>query len=195
MKKLVSHNPNYEYCSQVSTINFIDWASIIEDISTKTGVAITTDPDRWDLSNPSYGEIYRMWEKASFNKKSIKWINYYPGEHFPKETIDRISHYLNVSVHRSWISRIDPGYFAPWHWDVDDNETEYLSKGTPIRYSVSMDQPSMGHIFILGSDYIINSKQGATFEWNDYREWHAGINGGLTPKYMLHLLAYKDVLV
>lgn len=177
-------------CAFLNSFKRVDWNDIIKSLSSQEGVAVTTDPDRWNLDNSEYSKIHQMWLNANFNPASVKWTNYYPGKHFSEEVTKSAAKYLRVNVHRSWISRVDPGYYSPWHWDVDDNEAEYRAKGQPKRYSIMMDPPAMGHIFILGKDYIYDVPQGSIFKWNDYKEWHAGINAGLTPKYMFHLLAY-----
>jgi len=177
-------------CIFLNSFKRVNWNEVITSLDKIDGVPVTTDPARWNLDNSEYSKIYKMWNDSKFNPASIKWTNYYPGTHFDESITASAAKYLRVNVHRSWISRVDPGYYAPWHWDVDDNEEEYLSKGQPKRYSIMMDPPAMGHIFILGNDYIYNVPQGTIFKWNNYKEWHAGINAGLTPKYMFHLLAY-----
>lgn len=169
----------------------MDWSNIINSLSTQEGTSITTDPSYWNSDNPEYGEIYKLWKSADFNEKSIKWINYYPDKNYSKNIETEISASLNVSPLRSWISRIDPGYYAPWHWDIDDNIEEYKAKGPILRYTVFIDKPQMGHIFILSDKYYFNIETGTTLEWPNYSDWHAGINGGLAPYYMFHLLGHK----
>lgn len=179
-----------EECAYLNTFNRLDWNEVIISISNQLGTAITPDPKIWNLENPEYKKIYEMWQDANFNNASIKWINYYPNLNFSEDVTNSVAKYLRINVHRSWISRIDPGYYAPWHWDIDEDEKEYLSKGQPKRYSIMMNPPSMGHILILGKDYIFDVPQGAIFKWYNYKNWHSGINAGLTPYYMLHILGY-----
>ena len=163
-----------------------DLTKLVESLS--NGVPVTTDPSRWNLDTTGYADILKMWQSANFNPNAIKWTNYYD---YDQAFTDDVAKYLRLTgVHRSWISCVDPGYYSPWHWDVDDNETEYLTKGPIKRYSIMLDAPAMGHIFILGDDYLYNTPQGSIFKWNNYKDWHAGINAGLTPKYMFHLLGY-----
>ncbi len=169
----------------------IQWSDLIIDLQNKQGVEVTTNPEYWNLDTPGYSEIYKMWQDANFNKNSIKWTNYYPGTHFAQELVDDVAFYLRLTgVHRSWISRVDSGFIAPWHWDVDDNESAYLEKGPIKRYSVIMGNPTLGHIFILGDDYIYNVPWGSIFKWNNYKEWHSGINAGMCPKFMFHIIGY-----
>jgi len=173
----------------MNSLNKIDWAELIASLD--TGVDITPDLSKWNLDTPGYMDIYKMWQDANFNPASIKWTNYYPEKNYPQELVDKIAAALDLDgIHRSWISRVDPGYFAPWHWDVDDNEQDYLLYGKIRRYSIMLSGPVLGHIFILGDKYYYNSPEGLVVEWNDYKEWHSGINAGMKPKYMLHLIGY-----
>lgn len=168
------------------------WDKIIDSLSLEQGVDVVFDKSRWNLNTPGYTDVYQLWKDSNFNENSIKWINYYPTKHYDKNIIDDLANHLKVETIRSWISRIDPGYFAPWHWDIDDKETEYLSKGNLIRFSCFIERPSMGHVFILGDQYYFNVPQGTLIKWSNYKDWHCGINGGLTSKFMLHLLAYSS---
>ena len=178
-------------CAFLNTFKRIDWNSLISDLKLQKGELITTDPSRWNSDTSEYGRIYQMWQSANFNPSSIKWINYYPDKHYSKKLINDIQSYLRLSgIHRTWISRVDPGYYAPWHWDIDDNIDLYIEKGIPKRYSIMIGESFPGQIFIIGQDHIYNSPQGSIFKWNNYREWHCGINASMNPKYMLHLLAY-----
>ena len=198
MKDQKLHNPtsyfdtnllNLKNSVFLNSYHRVDWNKVIKELP-RDGVEITTDPSKWNMDNPEYAKIYRLWTESNFNISAVKWINYYPGKHFPEQLVNDIARYLRVNVHRAWISRIDPGYFAPWHWDADDNAAEYLTKGIPKRYSIILCPPTHGHIFIINNDYIYNVPQGSIFKWNNYQDWHSGINAGMIPKYMLHLLAY-----
>lgn len=174
----------------VGSITSIDWDQCVEKLATLKGIDVTTDPTRWNLDNAGYTEIYNNWKEANFNHNAIKWTNYYPDQHFSNSIIDQIATYLDIKVHRAWISKIDPGYFAPWHWDVDDNESEYLKKGSIKRYSCFIKEPAHGHIFVVGDQYLFNEPKGGIYKWRNYKEWHSGINAGMSPKYMLHILGY-----
>ncbi len=169
----------------------IDWDTVINQVHSQEGTSVTTDPSYWDTNNPHYGEVYRLWNEAKFNHQSIKWINYYPVKNYDKIIETTVAQNLNVNPIRSWISRIDPGYYAPWHWDIDDKEEEYKQLGNLVRYTVFIDKPKLGQVFILTDKYYFEIEQGTTLEWPNYTDWHIGINGGLSPYYMFHLLGYK----
>lgn len=166
-----------------------DWHLIINDL--KEGNTVSVDPERWNLGNPEYRKILDIWKNANFNLSSIKWTNYYPGIHFSSDVEKNVSEYIGFRhVHRSWISKIDPGFMAPWHWDVDDNEDEYLRNGPIIRYTVMIEDMAHGHILIVGDEHYYNQKQNTTIKWQNHREWHSGINAGMTPNYLFHILGY-----
>lgn len=193
-------NPNAGYDKRLLTLvhgvylhNFrrVDWDSLLESLKDKEGSTVSTDPARWNSENTQYSVIEKMWKDNNVNPDSIKWTNYYPGKDFDSKIVDEVAKYLRLEgVHRSWISRVDPGYYAARHWDIDDHEQEYLAKGPIKRYSVFLNKPTIGHVFILEDEYLYNMAQGSIVKWNNHNMWHTGINGGLSPKYMLHILGY-----
>jgi hypothetical protein len=171
-------------------MNDIDyWDSIVTSLIGQEGSAVTTDPARWDLDNPGYNEIFAIWNKAKFNPGAIRWINYYPDQHYPRSVENKVAKFLNLAhVHRSWISRLDPGFIAPWHCDRDENEKEYSTHGTIIRCTVIIKKFAKGHLFILNDEYHYKQEVGTAIVWPNHLDWHAGINGGLEPNFMLHIL-------
>lgn len=162
----------------------INWNLIIDNL--KDGSVVTIDPTRWRMSNPEYKQMLDLWQSNNFNTSSVKWTNYYTYGNVETE----IAKELLITPLRSWISCVEPGYMTGYHYDIDDNEAEYLKHGKLKRYSVFISQPSVGHVFILDNEYFYNKPQGSILKWGNYRSWHNGINGGLTNKYMFHILGY-----
>jgi hypothetical protein len=162
----------------------IDWKMVIDNL--KDGRVITVNPTNWNMDNPKYREMVELWESSNFNTASVRWINYYD----TKEIESKIADELSITPLRSWISCVEPGYMTGYHYDIDDNEQEYLSHGLLKRYTVFISEPAIGHVFILGKDYFINNSIGTIVKWKNHREWHCGMNGGLQNKYMFHILGY-----
>lgn len=162
----------------------IDWNKVISDL--QDGQVVTIDPARWNMSNPEYAEILKLWQDNNFNTDSVRWTNYYDTNIIEIE----IAKEVGITPLRSWISCIEPGYMTGYHYDIDDNEKEYLTHGLLKRYSVFINEPDIGHLFILGRDYFYNNPQGTILKWSHHREWHNGINGGLKNKYMFHIIGY-----
>lgn len=162
----------------------INWDEIISNL--KDGSIVTVNPERWNMDNPKYKEMVELWETHNFNTGSVRWVNYYD----TREIETKVAEDLNIKPLRSWISCVEPGYMTGYHYDIDDNEAEYLSHGTLKRYSVFISKPAVGHLFILSGNYHFNNDQGSILKWHNYKEWHNGINGGLHNKYMFHILGY-----
>jgi len=162
----------------------INWNQIIKSLV--DGRIVTVDPAKWNMNNPEYKKMLDLWESKNFNTASVKWTNYYD----TKDLEDKIAQSLSITPLRSWISCVEPGFMTGYHYDIDDNEEEYLKNGTLKRYSIFISEPTVGHIFILGKDYFYNNPQGTIVKWSNHREWHNGINGGLENKYMFHIIGY-----
>ncbi len=162
----------------------IDWNKVIDNL--KDGQVVTVDPARWDMNNPEYKTILDLWKDSNFNTDSVKWINYYDTKDVEKDIADQ----LGITPLRSWVSCVEPGYMTGYHYDIDDNEKKYLAQGNIKRYSVFASHPSVGQLFILGHEYHYNKPQGTILEWNSYKDWHNGINGSLSNKYMFHIIGY-----
>jgi hypothetical protein len=167
----------------LDNLSDIDWVNIINNLV--NGKTITAEPDIFDLNNPHYMKIYNTWRSANFNMDSVRWTNYY--EYGDLTTV--ISKRLNVTPLRSWISRLDPGYIAPWHYDVDEREDEYIVKNAQ-RYSCFISESSIGDITIIGDDLFSNIEPGVLIKWNNRLEYHTGICASMKPSYMYHLIAY-----
>ena len=162
----------------------INWDQVIQTLS--DGKVVTVDPARWNMSNPEYAEMLKLWTDSNFNTDSVKWTNCYDTQ----DIENKIATELSIIPLRSWISCIEPGYMTGYHYDIDDNEADYLKHGIIKRYSVFISKPSVGHLFILGKEYFYNNSQGTIVKWNNYKDWHNGINGGLENKYMFHIIGY-----
>jgi hypothetical protein len=169
-----------------------DWDQITQSLIDREGKEISPSNGNWNLKTQGYQEIYNKWVDAKFNMQSIKWINYYPAVDYDTNIIDIFQQQLKVTHIRSWISRIDPGYCAAWHWDVDDYEAEYVKLGNIKRFTCHIGNTDPGHAFMVGNSCLHNEKNGDVFQWSDYRAWHGGMNCGLIPKFMFNFLGYDQ---
>jgi hypothetical protein len=89
------------------------------------------------------------------------------------------------------VTRLIPGRFAPWHWDIRDSETieRFNSHGKPIvRLHVHMNKPEPGHVFVVEDYCFYNEPQGSMYKWPSWSCYHAGANCGLTPKYQFSII-------
>ncbi len=180
----------------ITTENLIDWDNILNSIIPESGDPISMDlvldkstmKDKNSKLLDSYIEISNTWKNAGYDLKNIKWFDYYPDEHYSKQVETIFENIVKADARRVWISEIMPGRSAPYHWDVDDHEEEWLSKGELVRYTCFIEKPTFGHIFILDNQYFYNPDQHSIIKWEDYRLFHAGTNCGHTPFYLFHFL-------
>jgi len=136
----------------------------------------------------SYREVIELWDNAGYDLEQIEWYDYYPEEHFDIEVQNKFAEIINVTPRYTFVSEVHPGRCVPCHWDVENNEKEWLKKGDLVRYTCFMDKPKFGHVFILEDEMFYNAKQHDIIEWNFYKNWHAGTNCGSDPWYLFHML-------
>ena len=164
----------------------IDWSIIIRTLT--QGHTVTMNPSEYDMANPGYKQVLDVWMEVGVDPSVVKWTNYYPGKNFNQLVETCVADELNIVPLRSWISCIEPGFQAPWHWDVDDNEQEYLDQGVLNRYTIFIMPPQNGHEFTLDNTKYTNVDEGTVVKWSRYNEWHSSANTGTEPHYMYHIL-------
>ncbi|NBP57264.1 hypothetical protein EBU71_12170 [bacterium] len=182
-----------------STEGLINWDSIIDICKSRTDGdfnSVKTVVDRSEGSwkdNPellgSYREVIQLWDKAGYELEKIEWYDYYPGTHFDINVQNIFSKIVNAIPRRVFVSELWPGRLVPYHWDVEDNEKEWLLEGDLKRWTVFMDKPQDGHVFLLEDhDAFYDVPQHGIWEWDHYKNWHAGANCGYEPYYLFHFL-------
>lgn len=159
----------------------VDWQQLITHLESQTPVI---GPKHKAGDNiPGLNEITDMWDKAGYGS-SVSWDMFYPGNHFSNTIVEEFVKWSGMtSFTNAWVSRVWPGYFAPQHWDVQDDEP----LPDTVRYHVHMSKPKFGHIFIVDDKCLYNQEQGATYRWSGRKLWHAGTNCGLEPKYIFNI--------
>jgi hypothetical protein len=171
-----------------NTGTIINWDKIIETVQNNNGIVL---PNLiW--SNPHFKEMKKLYVNSNYIMSSAEWINYYPGVDYDKLVDEEFGKFIGKPKYaRAWISRINPGKTAPWHWDLDDQEEEFLKNGNLIRYTSRINPPGVGQVTIIGNNALYNGPAGDVYKWPDHRIWHGSVNAGLTPKYQYNYLAYE----
>ena len=147
-----------------------------------------------DPSNPYYAEYMSqtsILEKAGYNKTSVEYRHYKAGEQFSMEYATQLGEIVGCVPLMCWISEIRPGKCTPWHWDINPWEEEHKKKGELVRYFCFLSKPQPGHIFVTEQDAYYNEPQGSIYQYSTIRDWHAGSNVGLIPKFLLTLTGYR----
>lgn len=168
------------------------WDEILEEISNREGDPRTYGVDFYINADGRFNEIIEMWKQAGYDKSgTVEWINYYPGKDFSKQVIIDFEQLVGYKCAKAWISKVRPGCYAPYHWDIDDHEEEYLSQGELKRWSVIVSKSQKGQVFIIEDKVVHLAPQGTVIEWPTHRAWHGGGNCSFEPKYMFHFLGIK----
>ena len=179
-----------------TTNGIIDWNAIVTicknnnngDHNTVVSVVDRSEAEAKGPLLKSYRDIISTWEKAGYDLNQIEWWDYYPGKHFDISIQDKFADIVNADPMRVFVSEIMPGHCVPYHWDVEDKEEEWLAQGELVRYVCFMDKPQFAHVFLLKDECFYNIEQGTIYQWDHYRDFHAGTNAGEGPYYLFHFL-------
>jgi len=178
-----------------NTSHLVDWDNLINKLSTMEPAYVGP---RHKKGDPIKGLdlVIAQWERAKHIKISdggtCGWDMFFEHSHYPIDITHTISNYLNISPINAWISRVNPGYMSPWHWDANDNEELYNTYDDLVRFSCHISKPAVGHAFTVDNSCITNYNQGDVFQWESRKSWHAGVNFGYTPKYVLNIFGHKQ---
>lgn len=175
----------------VGVCDTINWDQVIADIADQKPAYIGPKHKAGDPI-PGLDEVTDLWNRAGYKTPdqggTVSWDMFFPGVNFEQSIADKFAEYIGLeSINSCWISRIHPGFFAPIHWDVNDNEAEYDKQPDKLRWHCHIGKPAFGHVFIAEDKCLYNQPQGTTYQWSSRKLWHAGTNCGLTPKYILNI--------
>ena len=179
-----------------TTTNIIDWDPVVQlckgcntgDKNTVTSVVDRSEAGAEGTLLHSYRGIIDTWKNAGYKLEDIYWHDYYPGEHFDIAIQTKFAEIVNAQPRRVFVSDVAPGRNVPYHWDVEDKEEEWLAEGTLKRWVCFIDKPRWGSVLILEDECFHNVEQGAIYEWDNYRSYHAGTSCGEHNQYLFHFL-------
>lgn len=187
-----------------NTSDRINWDNVIQlcqkqldqaDKNTVTSVIDRSEIKYTDDSKllDSYRNVIGTWQKAGYNLEEIEWYDYYPGVHFPIKVQNIFSEIVQAKPLRVFISEVWPGKVVPYHWDVEDKESEWLSLyGSLHRYVCCIDKPRYGSVLAFDDYCFYYNNQGDVYEWKNYKDFHSTANAGEYPSYYFHFLGYKE---
>lgn len=170
----------------------INWQELHEHLETQEGEARTYGASFYKNVDGRFNEIINLWQTAGYDEVgTVEWLNFYPGKHFDQCIVDSFAEQVGLECAKAWVSCVRPGRYAPYHWDIDDHEEEYLVKGSLVRYTTVISKPQLGQVFIVEDHVIHNQPQGYTYKWPNYRAWHGGGNCSFKPKYIFNFLGIQ----
>ena len=180
-----------------TTKDIIDWDSVVKSVVPRTGdynsvkSVVDRSESNW-ADNPallgSYHEVIGTWKNAGYDLNNIEWWDYYPGEHFDISVQEKFANIVNADPLRVFVSEVMPGQMVPYHWDVEDKEEEWLKLGPLVRYLCFMDKPKDGHLLMFDNECFYKAEQHSVYQWDSYKDYHAGVNCGSEPYYLFHFL-------
>lgn len=170
--------------------SLIDWNSVIHNISAVDPAYVGPRHDLGDevaghdeVIVPIRGAGYKFKQEGG----NASWEMYFPGQQFSMDVVKIFSEFVGLESCKScWISKVNPGDVAPWHWDVTEDIDEYEEEAIK-RFHCHIDVPKNGHILIVEDQCFYNEKQGNVYQWPSRRSWHAGANAGLEQKYLFNI--------
>jgi hypothetical protein len=170
--------------------NIIDWDAVIDHIKDQEPAYVGPSHKRGD-NVPGLDAVLDAWESAGYklfkDGGTVEWDMFLPEKNFSIEVVEKFADFVGVKTwNTAWISRIHPGKMAPLHWDVHDNEAQFMLEPDKIRFHCHITQPAFGHAVLVDNQCFYNQPQGATYKWDSRRYWHAGVNAGLGPKYLFN---------
>lgn len=137
-----------------------------------------------DLFYKDHLKQKKLAEDAGYTKNnSIEFKHYYPKKHFNQDFIKEIESITNTKNLLSFVSEIQPGKCAPWHWDINPWLHEYPD-GDIHRYVCFIDTPKYGQAFMIEDECFYMETQGNIYKYPSLDSWHAGFNAGLETKFL-----------
>jgi hypothetical protein len=147
-----------------------------------------------DPGNPFYQDSVNqtnMLKLAGYDHHTVEYRHYQSGVHFNSKYENLLSEITQCTPLMCWVSEIRPGKCTPWHWDINPWEKEHERLGKLVRFFMFVTPPAPGHVFVTADDVYYNEDQGAIYQYEDMRTWHAGSNIGIVPKMLLTLTGYQ----
>jgi hypothetical protein len=175
-------------CSDV-----IDWNSILQSLATQEPGYVGPRHKKGDVKAIGIDDVATVWSNAGYvpiyNGGNAGWDMFLPGQNFSYDVVDKFAKFVGLDgCTNAWISRVNPGYVAPWHWDVTDDEATLDKKADIQRYHchIQLPESTIGHTLILEDEFFYKEKQGAVYKWPSRKSWHGASNCGLTPLYLFN---------
>jgi hypothetical protein len=168
-----------------NTKSLIDWNQVIQNC--KDGNTLKYNIECFP--HDTFAKLNSIWKDAGYvyNDPCIEWTNYFPSQ----DIVDKFQSIVKATAWMAWISRIRPGKMAPWHYDAHSKLADLLKLGTPVRFTCYIQEPQDGHISIVGDHSLYKPEKGSIYQWDSFDDWHCGMNGGLTDKFMFNYWGYQ----
>jgi hypothetical protein len=175
----------------IGICDIIDWQELLNSLEKKDPGYIGPRHDV-GMDVPGIEEVGRPLREAGYKTAqeggNMRWDMLLVEQHFKKEIAEKFCEFVGMDSYiNCWISRVNPGDVAPWHWDITDDEETLNAKKSLRRFHCHVSGPENGHTIIVDDVCLYKQPQGAVWEWSSRKSWHAGANAGLVPKYLFNI--------
>jgi hypothetical protein len=129
---------------------------------------------------------------GKYDWELVKWQSFWLNAEF-NDIIKIFTETTQKNNIRCFVSRLDPGNVAPYHWDECEcyNRTE-TNLDKIFRYTCFLNTPDIGQTFIVKDKCFYNEEQGNVYQWDHYTDFHGAFNTGTDPHYLLHFVGTTD---
>jgi hypothetical protein len=138
--------------------------------------------------------VLEDWISAGYKYSEIDWGDYrYEEFELVKQLGDRFAKIVNVTPipYRVSITRLHPGKFAPWHYDVLPDVSDYDGLGEHVRFVCFMQDPVPGQTLSFRNETFFKEKKGDIWEWDSVKAYHSAANSSLQDYYLFHFQGYR----
>lgn len=168
--------------------NEIDFDKVIADVEKQTPT-IKGLPQKEELKKWVDDEYYNLLITSGYTDlNSVQWDDYV----IPEGIEEKLATLLNVKSSGGWITSVLPGHVVPWHYDIEINIPKIPENSKLIRFTCILSKPKFGQLFVLENEVLHLEEQGSIFEWDNWNDWHGGMNMGYERKYLINFLGIRQ---
>jgi hypothetical protein len=173
--------------------NIIDWTTLVKSLKTQEPAYVGPRHKRGDKNALGIDEVAGVWEGAGYvpvyQGGNARWDMFFPGKNFSDDVVDAFAKFVGLSSYtNAWISRVNPGDVAPWHWDVTDDEVTLDATSEIVRFHchIQLPEETIGHSLIVDDQCFYKEAQGSVYKWASRKSWHGASNCGPEPMYLFN---------
>lgn len=185
-----------KYAGNIASL--IDCDQLIKDINKfKDIVEIKRGPGYIAPGEKFHDKYLDLMDKANkagyFKGNGLEFRHYEAGKHYDDHVSAVIGEVVGATCLSSFISEIRPGKCVPCHRDILKYEaTPEKYNNALVRYACFIDKPKVGHAFLIEETCFYMVEQGAIYQFPKLDSWHAGLNAGLEPKFIMTWTGYRQ---
>jgi hypothetical protein len=121
--------------------------------------------------------------RATYDLTRTEWDFYDGGFHFQDDRPSEIAELMDQTLLSYDVSRIQPGFIAPWHQDPI-----VLNDPRIQRWTLTITDPVKGQFVQVEDQVLVMPKRNTLYRWLDPMAEHGAANFSMQDYWLLHLL-------